>query len=72
MSVAEVKDQIQRLSAPEREEVAQFLRAMRLSESTEYRERVMRADREIDRGLYVTLEQLRELIAKNQAARRAS
>jgi hypothetical protein len=64
----EVKEQLQRLSPTEREEVALFLRALRLSESSEYRERVMRAERDIDAGRFVTLAQLRELIEKNQAA----
>lgn len=72
MSVAEVKEQIERLSPADREELVQFLRARLLIDSPEYRERVMRAEREIDAGQYVTLAQLKELVAKNQAARRAS
>lgn len=72
MSFAEVKEHVERLSPTEREQLAELLRAKKLIDSPEYRERVMRADREIDAGHYVTLEQLKELIAKNQAARRAS
>jgi hypothetical protein len=72
MSLAEVKEHVERLSPNERDELAALLRAKKLIESPAYRERVMQADREIDAGHYVTLEQLKELIAKNQAARRAS
>ncbi|MBI4623713.1 MAG: hypothetical protein HY736_10925 [Verrucomicrobia bacterium] len=72
MSFAEVKEHVERLTPSEREELAALLRAKKLIDSPEYRERVMRAEREIDAGKYVTLEQLRELVAKNQAARRAS
>lgn len=72
MSFAEVKEQVARLTPIEREELAALLRAKKLIDSPAYRERVMRADREIDAGGFVTLEQLKEMIAKNQAARRAS
>ncbi|MBI5771591.1 MAG: hypothetical protein HZA93_27705 [Verrucomicrobia bacterium] len=72
MSVAEVKEQITRMSPVDREELWQFMRAQQLMVSPEYRARVEQAHREIDAGKYVTLEQLKELITKNQAARRAS
>jgi hypothetical protein len=72
MSVAEVKEQIEQLSPAEREELALFIRAKQLIESPEYRERIDHAHREIDAGQFVTLAQLKELIAKNQAARGAS
>ena len=72
MSVAEVKREIEQVSPSEREEVALHLQALRLIGSPEYRERVMRAEEDIDAGRYVTLDQLGELIAKNQAARGTS
>jgi hypothetical protein len=73
MSVAEIKKEIEQLSPQEREEVAQFLRAKQLAESPEYRARVERAHRQIEDRRVVTLEQLKKLVAKNQAAaRRAS
>ena len=71
MSFAEVKEQVERLTPTERDELAALLRAKKLIDSPDYRERVARAHREIDAGQSVTLEQLKELIAKNQAARRA-
>jgi hypothetical protein len=72
MSFAEVKEQVERLTPSEREELAALLRAKQLIDSPAYRERITRAHREIDAGHYVSLEQLKELIAKNQAARGAS
>ena len=72
MSFAEVKEQVERLTPSERAELAALLRAKQLIESPTYRERIERAHREIDAGQFVTLEQLKELIAKNQAARGAS
>ena len=72
MSVAEVKAQIEKLSPADRDDLAQFLRSRRLIDSAEYRARVMEAERDIDAGRYATLEQLKELLAKNQATRRAS
>lgn len=73
MSVAEIKIALEQLSAHDREQIAQFLRAKQLSENTEYRARVERAHQQIDAGRQVTLEQLKDIIAKNQgAARRAS
>ena len=72
MSFAEVKEQVERLTPSERDELAALLRAKQLIDSPVYRERVSRADREIGQGSYVTLEQLKDLVAKNQAARRAS
>ena len=72
MSLAEVKERIKELSPAEREELGEFLRAKQLIESPDYRSRVEQAHREIDAGAFVSLDQLKELIAKNQAARRAS
>ena len=72
MSFAEVKEQVEHLTPTEREELAALLRARQLIDSPAYRERVMCAEREIDSGGFVTLDQLKEMIAKNQAARRAS
>ena len=72
MSFAEVKEQVERLTPTEREELAALLRAKQLIDTPAYRERIERAHREIDAGHFVTLEQLKELIARNQAARGAS
>jgi hypothetical protein len=72
MSFAEVKAQVERLTPTQREELAEILRAKKLTDSPEYRERVLKADRDNDTGSYVTLQQLKELVARNQAARRAS
>ncbi len=72
MSFAEVKEQVEHLTPTEREELAALLRARQLIDSPVYRERVIRAEKEIDAGGFVTLDQLKEMIAKNQAARRAS
>ena len=72
MSFAEVKVQVEHLTPGEREELAALLRAKQLIDSPAYRERIARAHREIDAGHYVTLNQLKELISKNQAARAAS
>ena len=71
MSFAEVKDQIERLTPTERDELVVLLHAKKLIDSPDYRDRIARAHREIDTGQFVTLEQLKELIAKNQAARGA-
>lgn len=72
MSFAEVKEQVELLTPTEREELAALLRARKLIDTPEYRERVAQAHREIDAGAYITLDQLKELVTKNQAARRAS
>ena len=64
MSFAEVKEQVERLTPTEREELAALLRAKKLIDSPAYRERVMRAEREIDAGSFITLDQLKEMIAK--------
>lgn len=72
MSLAEVKETVAKLTPDERDELLQFMRARRLIDSPEYRARVEEAHREIDEGKYVTLHQLKELVAKNQVARRVS
>ena len=71
MSFAEVKEQVERLTPTERDELAALLRAKQLIDSLAYSERIEHAHREIDAGQFVTLEQLKELIAKNQVARGA-
>ncbi len=71
MSFAEVKEQVERLTPTERDELAALLRAKQLIDSPAYRERIAHARQEIDAGQFVTLGQLKELIAKNQAARGA-
>jgi hypothetical protein len=73
MSTAEIKVAIDRLSADEFEDVAQYLRARQLARNPEYRARVARSHQQIDSKRSVTLDQLKDLIVKNEAAaRRAS
>ncbi len=50
MSFAEVKEQVERLTPTEREELAALLRAKQLIDSPAYRERVNQANQEIDLG----------------------
>lgn len=71
MSFTEVKEQVARLTPNERDELAEILRAQKLIDSPQYRTRVENAHREIDASRFTTLEQLKELVAKNQAAREA-
>lgn len=68
MSIGQIKDAIEGRSADEFADLAEFVRAKQLEGNSEYRARVERAHRQIETGRYVTLEQLKDLVAKNEAA----
>ena len=57
MSLAQLKEEIQRLSADERAEVEKLLRILRVINAPGYRERITKANAEIDSGRGVSQEQ---------------
>ena len=64
MSVEEIQSQISKMTREEQLQVEAFLKAQRLAQSPEYRQRVTEAHRRMDAGHYVTLEELKALLAK--------
>ena len=67
MSLAQLKEEIQRLSADERAEVEKLLRILRVTNAPGYRERITKANAEIDAGQGVSQEQFEAAIAESQA-----
>lgn len=63
MSLAEIKVEIQRMSAEELLELEQVLRIQRVVTSPGYRERIARAHAEMDAGRKVTQEQFEAFVA---------
>lgn len=66
MSVQEPQQQINKLSPEERREIAAFLKAQRLIESSEFKAKIERAHREMDEGHFVTLDELKALLKKSR------
>jgi len=62
MSVQEIKTQVSRLPVGERDELASYLKTLRLAESPEFRARVDAAHRRMDAGEQVTSAQLRAML----------
>lgn len=68
MSVREIQSELSKLTRDEQLEVAAFLKAQRLAESKEYHSKVAGAHRSIEAGHFVTLEELKALLAKRRTA----
>lgn len=68
MNVQEVKLQLAQLSPSERSDLESFLRARRVADRPEFRERVAAAQQRMDAGEGVTAEQLRALLRANSPA----
>jgi len=68
MNVREVKRESARLSPSERSDLESFLRAKRVAERPEFRERVAAARRRMDAGEMVTTVQLRALLRAHSPA----
>jgi hypothetical protein len=69
MSVLEIKHQIERLTPDEQSQLESFLKARRLAESPDFRERVSAAHRRSAAGEAITSAQLRALLhARSTAA----
>lgn len=66
MSLAEVKEEIQRMSAEELLEVEKILRIQRVVKSPGYRERITRSHAEIEAGKKVTQEQVEAFAAQHR------
>jgi hypothetical protein len=68
MSVQEIKEKIEQLSAQEQSQLESFLKTKRCAEAPLHRERIEAAHGRIDQGESVTSAQLRALLAKHHAA----
>lgn len=68
MSVQEIKRQLEQLTAEEQQQVESFLKARRIAESAEYRQRVAAAHERMDRGEGVSSAELRAILARQQSA----
>ena len=58
MSLLEIKQELQRLTAAELAEVEGFLRALRVKNSPGFRERIAEANRRMDAGEKISDEQI--------------
>lgn len=67
MSLAEIKEELQRMSAEELLELEQALRVQRVLKSPGFRERIARAHAEMDAGKKVTQEQVEAFVAAQRA-----
>ena len=69
MSLAQLKEAIQRLSADERDEVEKLLRILRAVNAPGYRERISKSNAEIDAGRGVSQEQFEAAAAGLQPSK---
>jgi hypothetical protein len=69
MSVQEIQSQISRLSREEQFQMEAFLKAQRLAQSPERKTKVAAAHRRMDTGHYVTMDELKALLAKPRRAK---
>lgn len=69
MSLAQIKEEIQRLSAEERAEVEKFLKILRVVNAPGYRERIAKANAEFAAGRGISQEQFEAAIAERQAGK---
>lgn len=58
MSLVEIKQELQRLTAEELTEVEGFLRALRVKNSPNFRERIAKSNQEMDGGKKVSPEEV--------------
>lgn len=66
MSLNQVKEEIQRMSADERAEVEKFLRILRVTSAPGYRERIAQANAEMDAGIKFSREDLQAVLAQER------
>lgn len=69
MSVQEIQSQISRLSREEQLQVEAFLKAQRLAQSPEHKTKITEANRRMEAGHYVTMDELKTLLAKQRLAK---
>lgn len=69
MSLAEVKEEVSRLSAVERAELSRHLRLLKWSEDPETPKRLAAAHAAMDAGRKVTQEQVEAMIAERRKRR---
>jgi hypothetical protein len=69
MSLAQIKEEIHRMSVEERAEVEKLLRILKVVNAPGYRERITKANSEMDAGLGVSQEQFEAAIAERQASK---
>jgi hypothetical protein len=69
MSVQEIQSQISRLSREEQLQVEAFLKAQRLAQSPEHKAKITGANRRMEAGHYVTMDELKTLLAKQRPAK---
>ena len=70
MSLAEIKVEIQRMSAEELLEVEKLLRIRRVVSAPGYRERIARARAEMDAGHKVTQEEMEAFMAQRRSEKK--
>jgi hypothetical protein len=68
MSFREIKQEIERLSPQEQEQLESFLKARRVAAAPEFRTKVEAAHRRMDGGEAVSAEQLRALLKLPRSA----
>jgi hypothetical protein len=69
MSVQEIQSQVSKLSREEQLQVEAFLKAQRLAQSSEHKTKVAAAHRRMDAGHFVTMDELKALLAKQRLAK---
>lgn len=67
VSVQEIKRHLERMSPDERSELESFLRAKRVAERPEFRQKVDAAQRRMEAGAAISASDLRKLLLANPA-----
>ena len=66
MSLAQIKEEIHRMSAEERAEVEKLLRILRVASAPGYSERIAAANAEMDAGVKYSREDMQAVLAQDR------